>query len=71
MDWWKIEGTQTIIGDDPLDALGAAVRDTLAGGIAQSSIADRLSPNGRHCCWGPSVPRNQRTVLWLTQPSRG
>jgi len=30
MGWWKIEGTQTIVGDDPLDALSTAVRDTLA-----------------------------------------
>jgi hypothetical protein len=30
MGWWKIAGTQTIIGDGPLDALSAAVRETLA-----------------------------------------
>jgi hypothetical protein len=27
MGWWKIEGTQNVIGDAPLDALGAAVRE--------------------------------------------
>lgn len=27
MGWWKVEGTQNVIGDGPLDTLGAAVRE--------------------------------------------
>jgi hypothetical protein len=27
MGWWKVEGTQNMIGDGPLDTLGAAVRE--------------------------------------------
>jgi hypothetical protein len=26
MGWWKVEGTQNVIGDAPLDALGQAVQ---------------------------------------------
>jgi hypothetical protein len=27
MGWWKVEGTENVIGDGPLDTLGAAVRE--------------------------------------------
>jgi hypothetical protein len=27
MGWWKVEGTQNVIGDGPLATLGAAVRE--------------------------------------------
>jgi hypothetical protein len=30
MGWWKVEGTEHVVGDDPLDALGGAVADILA-----------------------------------------
>ena len=30
MGWWKVEGTQNLVGDGPLDALGAAVAEVLA-----------------------------------------
>ena len=29
MGWWKVENTQDIIGDGPLDALGAAVMEVV------------------------------------------
>jgi hypothetical protein len=30
MGWWKVQGTQNTIGDEPLDALGAAVTAVIA-----------------------------------------
>lgn len=27
MGWWKVEGTQNVIGDGPLDTLGEAIRE--------------------------------------------
>ena len=30
MGWWKIEGTQNVIGDGPLDTLGAAAGEIVA-----------------------------------------
>ena len=30
MGWWKVQGTETLIGDLPLDALGRAVSDVAA-----------------------------------------
>jgi hypothetical protein len=30
MGWWKVENTQNIIGDGPLDTLGAAVVEIVA-----------------------------------------
>jgi len=27
MGWWKVEGTQNVVGDGPLDTLGEAVRE--------------------------------------------
>ena len=29
MGWWKVEGTQTVIGDVVLDTLGRAVREVV------------------------------------------
>jgi hypothetical protein len=29
MGWWKIEGTEHVVGDGPLDTLGAAVREVV------------------------------------------
>ena len=30
MGWWKVEGTQNVIGDEPLDTLSAAVSEVIA-----------------------------------------
>ena len=30
MGWWKIEGTQNVIGDGPLETLGAAAGEIVA-----------------------------------------
>jgi hypothetical protein len=30
MGWWKVEGTQHVIGDGPLDTLGVAAREIAA-----------------------------------------
>ena len=30
MGWWKVEETQNVIGDGPLDTLGAAVVDVVS-----------------------------------------
>jgi hypothetical protein len=30
MGWWKVRGTENMIGDGPLDALGAAARQVRA-----------------------------------------
>jgi hypothetical protein len=30
MGWWKVEGTQNVIGDGPLDTLGSAVREIVS-----------------------------------------
>ncbi len=30
MGWWKVEGTQNVIGDGPLDTLGGAVLEVVA-----------------------------------------
>ena len=30
MGWWKVEGTKSMIGDRPLDLLGAAAADVVA-----------------------------------------
>jgi hypothetical protein len=29
MGWWKAHGTEAVIGDEPLDALGAAARQVV------------------------------------------
>lgn len=30
MGWWKVQGTEDIIGDGPLDILGSAVAEVVA-----------------------------------------
>ncbi len=30
MGWWKVEGTEHVIGDGPLDTLSGAVREVVA-----------------------------------------
>ena len=30
MGWWKIQGTQNVVGDGPLDTLGAAASEIVA-----------------------------------------
>jgi len=41
MGWWKVEGTQNVIGDGPLDTLGSAVQEIL--GAYETALKRRPS----------------------------
>lgn len=41
MGWWKVEGTEHVVGDGPLDTLGGAVADLVAD--YQSALKRRLT----------------------------
>jgi hypothetical protein len=44
MGWWKVQGTETTIGDEPLDTLGGAVSKVVSE--YQKSFNRRPSKSG-------------------------